>query len=432
MNPDFFFPAPGRLLPVFATFAVLLIFCHVILVKWLRLSKVAWKYVDYVWLSFAALGLVSAAGEVRKTGAATALGAFEGRASSNFQFAKSLVESYARKPGALCRTFTHSESSPPLDQFNRTVKEYELACEWITAAATNLSSMAASPLTRINQANLPPKPAVTDEDIGQIFLSLDSQFQWYNESIDDLEILRARAKRTPGELYLVFCSPFLLAFALALRITKVTGEIGIESTQIPKPGQGRNLQEATAVNDTAPDLAARTVPSSHNRTPLLLAFASVIALWFLFWWGVVHWIPKGEDRGHFGDQFGAVNALFTGLAFAGVVLTLYQQHSEAKRQEVRFRNELAEKRLANDAEETRFQKELARREKEFEKQVALGALTASAEHYKELWLHCERQKVFYRSQNDMKQFEEWAGYSKARYDEMMVAFEQVRKLVAQT
>ena len=38
------------------------------------------------------------------------------------------------------------------------------------------------------------------------------------------------------------------------------------------------------------------------------------------------------DRGSFGDMFGAVGALFSGLAFAGVILTIYYQTQELRLQ----------------------------------------------------------------------------------------------------
>lgn len=36
--------------------------------------------------------------------------------------------------------------------------------------------------------------------------------------------------------------------------------------------------------------------------------------------------PKMDERGQFGDMFGVLNALFSGLAFAGLIITIRQQH----------------------------------------------------------------------------------------------------------
>lgn len=65
----------------------------------------------------------------------------------------------------------------------------------------------------------------------------------------------------------------------------------------------------------------------------------VIALWALFAF-YVYDMPK---RGTFGDMFGGLNALFSGLAFAGIIYTIYLQRSELalQRQELALtRNEL--------------------------------------------------------------------------------------------
>lgn len=65
------------------------------------------------------------------------------------------------------------------------------------------------------------------------------------------------------------------------------------------------------------------------RQMLILGlFASVPIVQVLF--AVVVWrtMPEPQARGQFGDMFGAVNALFSGLAFAGIVFTLFQQRRQ--------------------------------------------------------------------------------------------------------
>ena len=59
----------------------------------------------------------------------------------------------------------------------------------------------------------------------------------------------------------------------------------------------------------------------------------VIILWALSFLLLI--VDKG-DRGTYGDMFGPVNALFSGLAFAGLIITLVMQHEELGLQ----RNEL--------------------------------------------------------------------------------------------
>ncbi len=71
--------------------------------------------------------------------------------------------------------------------------------------------------------------------------------------------------------------------------------------------------------------------------------------------------PWGMDkRGQFGDMFGALGAVFSGLAFAGLIVTLIQQHDDLKlqREDLRLqRQEIAQTNL-----------ELALQRKEMEEQ----------------------------------------------------------------
>ncbi len=51
-------------------------------------------------------------------------------------------------------------------------------------------------------------------------------------------------------------------------------------------------------------------------------------------WGIAVYysLPCWQDRGTFGDMFGGVNVLFSGLALAGVVVALFLQRQELKLQ----------------------------------------------------------------------------------------------------
>jgi hypothetical protein len=59
--------------------------------------------------------------------------------------------------------------------------------------------------------------------------------------------------------------------------------------------------------------------------PILL-FGFVIAVWLLTW----YFLEADADRGTFGDMFGSVNALFSGLAFAALIYTIFLQRRELK------------------------------------------------------------------------------------------------------
>lgn len=81
----------------------------------------------------------------------------------------------------------------------------------------------------------------------------------------------------------------------------------------------------------------------------------VVVIWALFWIGLV----DDQNRGTFGDMFGAANALFSGLAFAGVVVAILLQRLEMQESRSEFikaaqdqREFYAEERRANTQEAT--------------------------------------------------------------------------------
>ena len=82
---------------------------------------------------------------------------------------------------------------------------------------------------------------------------------------------------------------------------------------------------------------AEQTPATDNEWLRIFCCWSfiIIAIWLLAWWGFHYaynhsnfhnWLPPNE----FGDMFGALTCLFSGLAIAGVVAMLRQQHQEMK------------------------------------------------------------------------------------------------------
>lgn len=87
--------------------------------------------------------------------------------------------------------------------------------------------------------------------------------------------------------------------------------------------------------------------------------AIIIAVWMLTWWGFHYvynhdklstWIPPNE----FGDMFGALTCLFSGIAIAGVIAMLRQQHEEMKE----TRDEFAAQTEQFEEQTKQFQKQI--------------------------------------------------------------------------
>ncbi|MCR8956963.1 putative phage abortive infection protein [Variovorax sp. S2] len=88
---------------------------------------------------------------------------------------------------------------------------------------------------------------------------------------------------------------------------------------------------------------------------LLLLLALTLVAWGLGG-GLVYWLnPDWPSRGPAGDMFGAVNALFTGCAFAALIFTIRQQSQELslQREELKLtRGELAGQRAQMESQVT--------------------------------------------------------------------------------
>lgn len=91
--------------------------------------------------------------------------------------------------------------------------------------------------------------------------------------------------------------------------------------------------------------------------------APVAVVFFVFlcfglnWWFLYRDI---ENRGTFGDMFGAVNSLFSGLAFVGVVFAILLQRNELvlQRKELKFtRDELEGQKIQLEAQNTTLKKQ---------------------------------------------------------------------------
>jgi len=91
-----------------------------------------------------------------------------------------------------------------------------------------------------------------------------------------------------------------------------------------------------------------------------LIFLGVIAVWLLSWYYLERHYKVATDAGPFGDMFGFINSLFSGLAFAGIIITILLQREELKAQ----REELQLNTGALNAQK----EELKAQREEFEKQ----------------------------------------------------------------
>jgi hypothetical protein len=117
-------------------------------------------------------------------------------------------------------------------------------------------------------------------------------------------------------------------------------------------------------------IADPEVPKTSVKT-LLVLMALVAAAWLIAGFALYGL----KERGTFGDMFGAVNALFSGLAFAGIIYTILLQRQELELQ----RRELAETR--KELEGQKLQLERQAFENAFFQMLTLHNEIVSSFHY---------------------------------------------------
>ncbi|MDP1590831.1 MAG: hypothetical protein Q8M07_23960 [Prosthecobacter sp.] len=92
----------------------------------------------------------------------------------------------------------------------------------------------------------------------------------------------------------------------------------------------------------------------------MVLLAVITGIVTFIWWKVPQILGEGlnppDNKGSFGDSFGSVNALFTGLAFTGVVFSILLQQRQIRLQREDFLSQLKE--MQESGETLRLQNDL--------------------------------------------------------------------------
>lgn len=83
---------------------------------------------------------------------------------------------------------------------------------------------------------------------------------------------------------------------------------------------------------------------------LSILFAVVIVLQIVLGFFIYVQFDTWSDRGTFGDMFGAINTLFSGLAFAGIIIAIFLQSKELELQRKELELTRAELHRSSDAQ----------------------------------------------------------------------------------
>lgn len=78
-------------------------------------------------------------------------------------------------------------------------------------------------------------------------------------------------------------------------------------------------------------------PKKSGIKIVVIAVITVVLLWFITLLVGIKFFDDWQTRGQFGDLFGSVNSLFSGLAFAALIYTICLQRKELALQRIELR-----------------------------------------------------------------------------------------------
>lgn len=151
--------------------------------------------------------------------------------------------------------------------------------------------------------------------------------------------------------------------------------------------------------------------------PLTSLALAVVALWVLC--GII--LYRFPERGTFGDMFGAVNALFSGLAFAGVIYAIYLQRKELELQREELRStrlELARSAVAQEKSEEALRQQV--QAAEFSQRIA--AINNMLEFAQECFRRLRIESI---GPKEKVEVERWAARRSELIEELNKVYQQL-------
>ena len=148
-------------------------------------------------------------------------------------------------------------------------------------------------------------------------------------------------------------------------------------------------------------------------TRIAIFAGAIVTVWGVY--GIVAYRSLGDwqERGTFGDMFGALNALFAGLAFAGLIVAILLQREELKLQRLELTETRKELSRAADAQ-AKSQEALDRQAKNAEVAARLQSLSTLVVYYDKRIAEVEPLAKVQRALPARQK--ELAAYETARYE----------------
>jgi hypothetical protein len=246
---DLQIPFYGAAIWLFGVFVVAAVVLHLLFVVAFPLNKTQLKQFDFIWILIAVIGLCGSETTIRRAFAGEYVEIALTRLRSKYDFIRYQIKSFSSPE--VCRRAERPETSEPNSDVLR--KEFDNVCEFGRQALAKVPDQPPTAMKDFDAIGLRDRPAVSSVFLKSLFKDLDLSLETYANYLADYQRLRKLNEYSDLELIFAVISPNLLAVALALRLTKVTGELKLDK-------RARESESATTAHaaDTTESRAAST------------------------------------------------------------------------------------------------------------------------------------------------------------------------------
>lgn len=193
---------------------------HGLLVFPKNLSKKSWKKMDYLWLTLTATGLITA---TDSAGIRTSKNQIEANSHRlHFQLEYLLSTLSPDETSWVCRESIRSEYSPK--NYDRIVSGYDNTCAWRSKVYSLVIRTDTINYKAISLSEVPPLDIVDCKECEEYKNNIIYFIEKYNISVNENEnnLNNINSRSTYN---IIILSPLILILGLALRITKISGEL---------------------------------------------------------------------------------------------------------------------------------------------------------------------------------------------------------------
>jgi hypothetical protein len=197
--------------------AVITIILHFLLVYPRNLSKTQWKKVDYLWIALTAFGLIGSTNSVRVMYNKNQISLYDHSIPFQYHYLRSFLTPDGSK--AVCLEYVRDRLSPP--DFDSIVADQTRSCEWSKKMYQLTLVVDTFNYAAIDTAKIPTLRTKDNVWFRDMLISIIYE---YNKQVKEKAVLQDGLTGETATMVL-FYTPLLLIIGLAIRITKVSGEL---------------------------------------------------------------------------------------------------------------------------------------------------------------------------------------------------------------